>query len=538
MAGMVVAPQPLAVEEGVKVLRQGGNAVDAAVACALVQGVVDPHMSSVGGYALATVSLARAPGIEAVRAVDAPALAGSGVTPEMWQDIVIRPNPRGWGYFLQGKVNEMGYQSICTPGIVKGLSWMLQHWGSWSWEQVTEPAARVAEEGFLVDDYLAGQWRTRAAYPEESTLLDYLKSNPEASRIYLREDGSPHEPGDRLRNPDYARTLRGLSEAGPDDFYRGALARRISHDLQDHGSFVSAQDLASYRTIPAEPVIGSYRGYQVATSPAPHGGLTLLAILHILEGYDLSSLGHNSAEYIYLVSKAMKAAFADRNPNLGDPRFADRPFDWMISEDRAQYWRKRIDAGVPIQVSFTPSEPPDTTHVSVVDDQGNCVALTHSLGMSSGVITPGLGFMYNNSMVNFHPLPGHPNSIAPGKARTTGMSPTILYRDGQPVMVLGAPGATRIITSLAQVIVNVLDFGMTLTEAILAPRFDCQGGPIVCQGRIPEYVCAEVRRRHPVERLPRSHGGMGLVHALWRDPRTGEWTGAADAGAGGMALRA
>jgi gamma-glutamyltranspeptidase / glutathione hydrolase len=294
--------------------------------------------------------------------------------------------------------------------------------------------------------------------------------------------------------------------------------------------------MRDYRLRDVSPVVGSYRDHTVVTAPPPHGGPTLVAALNILEGYDLARLGHNSPEYIYLVSMAMKAAFADRNPTLGDPEFVDVPLEWMISKERAAQWRDRIDAEQPIVVSFVPAGPPDTTHVSAVDAAGNSVALTHSLGSSSGVITPGLGFMYNNSMVNFHPLAGHPNSIAPQKSRTTGMTPTILYRDDEPVMVIGAPGATRIITSLLQVILNVLDFGMSIDEAVWAPRFDCQGELIKCQARIPEYVCNEVRRRHPILRLPQSHGGLALVHAITIDRKTGSVAGAADTGAGGMAL--
>ena len=537
MPGMIVAPQPIAVDEGAQVLRQGGNAVDAAVACALVQGVLDPHSSSIGGYVLATVSPSGVGSAAQAHAVDAPALAGSRVSPDMWAGALIRPNPRGWGYFLRGSINEMGYQSICIPGFVRGLAAILDRWGTWTWEQVCAPAVRVAEEGFLVDDHLAAMWRPGKGLPEQKSLQDYIRANPEASRLYLRPDGTPREAGDHFANPDYARTLRHLGEAGPEDFYRGDLARRMAGDLAAHDSFVTAEDLAGYQPVPAQAVTGTYRGYEIATSPAPHGGPTLVALLNILEGYDLAALEHNSPAYILLLSRAMQAAFADRNPHLGDPRFAPRPFDWMTTKERAQHWRDRIDRNEEITVSFTATEPPDTTHVSVVDDRGNGIALTHSLGMSSGVITPGLGFMYNNSMVNFHPLPGHPNSIAPGKGRTTGMTPTVLYRDGRPLMVIGAPGATRIITSLLQVIVNVVDFGMSVVEAVAAPRFDCQVGPIVCQGRIPESVCRVVRRSLPVERMPQGHGGMGLVHALWRGAGSERWQGAADTGANGMALR-
>ena len=186
---------------------------------------------------------------------------------------------------------------------------------------------------------------------------------------------------------------------------------------------------------------------------------------------------------------ALKAAFADRNPYLGDPEFVDVPIDWMISKERGAEWRQHIAAGRPIVVDYVPPEPPDTTHVSVVDRHGNCVALTHSLGSGSGVITPGMGFIYNNSMCNFNPLPGTANSIAPRKSRTTGMAPTVVYRDGKPVLVIGAPGGTKIITSVLQVLLNILDFGMSPSEAVLAPRFDCQGDLITCQPRIPGY-CA------------------------------------------------
>ncbi len=544
MSSMIVAPQPIAVEEGAKVLMKGGNAVDAAVTCALIQSVVSPQMCGIGGYIILNLHVAGPTAGCLSISLDAPALAGSKVSPQMWEEKLIRPNPDGWGYFLEGKVNELGYQSICTPGTVKGLTAMLERWGTLSWKRAIGPAVRLAEDGFMVDSHLAAGWKQRAGHPESSTLLDRIAANAEARRIYLKRDGAPYDEGEVLHNPDYGRTLLQLAERGTDDFYHGDLARRMSDDLAANGSFVTAEDLARYQVRNGESVLGTYRGFTIATAPPPHGGPTLLAILNILEGYDLAALGHNSPEYVFLVSMAMKAAFADRNPCMGDPEFAHLPLEWMIAKDRAAEWRQHIDAGKPIQVAFASPEPADTTHVSVVDEHGNCVALTHSLGMSSGVITPGLGFMYNDSMVNFHPLPAHANSIAPRKGRTTGMAPTIVYGrtlgqggNDRPVLVIGAPGATRIITSIAQVVLNVTDFGMGISDAVLAPRFDCQGDLIKCQARIPEYVCAEVRKKHPIERLPQSHGGFGLVHAIAVDPETGVLSGAADTGSGGMALK-
>ena len=538
MNNMIVAPQPQAVEEGAKVLMNGGNAIDAAVTCAFVQTVIDPHCCGVGGYILLTLhsTPVSTDGTIETIVLDAPALAGSKVDPAMWEDKVIRPNPDGWGYFLEGKVNESGYQAICTPGTVRGLSTMLERWGTLSWEQAIGPAARIAEEGFMVNSTLANSWKVKAKFPEASTMLDYIMENKEASRIYLKNDGSPYDAGELLRNPDYARTLQHLAREGPDDFYDGALAKRIIKDLEANDSFVTDEDLKDYRLREDEALTGTYRGFTLSTVLPPHGGPTLLAILNILEEYDLGSIDHNSADYIFLVSMAMKAAFADRNKHLADTTFVEVPLDWMVSKERAHEWRQHIDAGLPIDVSFTASESPDTTHVSVVDNIGNCVALTHSLGMSSGVITPGMGFMYNNSMINYHPLPGHPNSMAPGKSRTTGMAPTIIYKDGKPLLIIGAPGATRIITSILQVILNVLDFNMSISDAVHLPRFDCEGDEIKCQARIPDFVCEEIRKKHPVKRMPESHGGLGLVHAITIDPKSGKLAGGADTGSGGMAL--
>jgi len=534
MPNMIVAPQPLAVEEGAKVLMAGGNAIDAAVTCAFVQAIVDPQMCGIGGYAMLNLYLA---GPSRSIGIDGPALAGAKVTAEMWQDKVLRPNPDGWGYFLEGKVNDAGYTSVCTPGWVKTMATMLERWGTIGWAQAIEPAARIAEEGFAVQERMANGWLRKRPYPEACSLLDYIEANAEAQRVYLKATGEPYALGERLHNPDYARTLRHLGERGADDFYHGEMAQRMSADLAANGSFVTAHDLSNYQLREDQLVTGTYRGYTITSATAPHGGPTLIEILNILEGYDLAALGHNTAAYIYLVSMAMKAAFADRNPSMADPEFEEVPIQWMMAKDRAAEWRAQIDAGQPIEVSFSSTTgTPHTTHVSVVDSAGNCVALTHSLGASSGVITPGLGFMYNNSMINFHPLPGHPNSMAAGKGRTTGMAPTIVYKDGKPVLVLGSPGATRIITSNLQVILNVLDFGMNINDAVYAPRFDCQVGDIRCHARIPEYVCAEVRKKHPITRMPQSHGGLALVHAITLDPATGKLAGAADTGADGMAL--
>lgn len=530
---MISAPEAVAAEAGADVLARGGNAIDAAVTCAFVQGVVNPHDAGLGGFALLTM---QRPGGGGPTVMDAPALAGARMSPSMWADRYAGPGPDGWGFAVAGEPNKSGYTSICTPGALRGLATMLDRWGTISLADAVEPAAQIAEAGFVVDERVASYWQSPSPYPGMADMVEIVAANPEAARLYLKANGQPHMAGDIIRNPDYAATLRRIGRAGPDEFYRGDLALRIASDLAAGGSFVTAADLAAYAVRDPEPAIGTYRGYTVATAPAPHCGPTLLEILNIVEGWDLPSLGHNSAAYILRMAMAMKAAFADRARHLGDPGFGDVPVAWMVSKERAAAWRRRIEAGRVVDAAAAADEAPGTTHVSVVARDGTCVSLTHSLGGSSGVVSPGLGFMYNNSMFGFDPLPGRPNSIAPGKGRITGMTPTIVYRDDDPVLVIGAPGSTRIVTAIAQVIVNHLDFGMSLPEAVLAPRFHGQGDVIATQIRIPEAVCAQVRRHHPIERTPAAHGGFAYVHAIALDPATKRLVGAADAGSDGMAI--
>lgn len=530
---MVCAPQPYAVDAGTAVLAQGGNAVDAALAAGLLQGVVDPHMCGLGGYMLLTQYR---PEHGSPEFLDAPALAGARTSPDMWEDHYIRPNPMGWGFFLKDYVNDAGYTSICTPGSVKGFQRMHEQWGTLPWADLFPPAVAMAEEGHTLMQRTAGVWQRRPEHPEEVTPLECVKRNVEASRLYLR-DGEPFRAGEWVRNPDYGASLRHLARHGADDFYCGDMADRMSRDIAEQGGYVTREDLAQYALPPAEGVHGTFGDYEIASARAPHGGPTLIAILNIMETFrDEPGLDPDSPRYIYLLGMAMKAAFADRNPHMGDPLRTDPPLAWMMSKERAAHWHDVIAKGDPIRVAFSPPGSQDTTHVTVVDRWGNCVALTHSLGSASGVITAGMGFMYNNSMINYHPLPGHPNSIAPGKARTTGMAPAVVTRNGRPVLTLGAPGSTRIITSVAQVILNRILFDMDVSSAVDAPRIDCQGDEIQVQARVPQTVCDEIAKRHPVKRLPFSRGGLAFVHAVATDFNSGEVTGAADPGTDGMAV--
>lgn len=531
--GMVCAPQPYAVDAAVDVLARGGNAMDATIAAALVQGVVSPHMCGLGGYLVATV---HPPGSSAPESVDAPAVAGSGTTPDMWADRLEQLGPTGWGYILRDQVNDCGYTSICVPGSVKGLDHMHRQWGSRPWADLFAPAADLAEGGWRMMDRTARVWQRWPEAPGGVSPLEVVQRNPEASRIFLNETGKPPLVNQHVSNPDYGASLRHVARHGAEDFYHGEMKKRMAADLEANNSFVTGDDLEAYTLPPSVPVRGLFRGWDVSASAPPHGGATVVAILNIMERLCAEpGLEPDSPRYLYLLAMAMKAAFADRNPHMADPEFAEVPTEWMMDPARADHWAEVILHGDPIKVSFQPQGSKDTTHVSVVDRQGLCVSLTHSLGSASGVVTPGLGFMYNNSMVNFHPIPGHPNSIAPGKGRTTGMSPTIVTRGGLPRLVLGAPGSTMIITSVAQVLLNFLLWGMDVTEAVGAPRLDCQGDNIRMHARFPRQTVERVAHMHPVERTGYSRGGFAIVHAIAID-ETGSVTGAADPGADGMAV--
>ncbi|MDI3341104.1 MAG: gamma-glutamyltransferase [Sphaerobacter sp.] len=530
---MVVAPQPLAVEEGVKTLRRGGNAFDAAVTAAFVQMVVDPQMCGVAGFGVA--NLRAADGRHEI--IDFNGTAGSRATPDMWQDIVIEQDWTGYGYHVTGAVNDVGYGSIMTPGTIAGMAATLRRFGTISWAEALAPAIRIAEEGFPVSPELWQLWNVPSA-DQRFPMRQRLATTEASRRLFLRDTGETLRPGEILRQPDYAAVLRRLAEAGPEDFYTGEIAARMVEDFERNGAFITADDLANYQVRIESPLTTRYRGYTIHTNPPAGGGICLAQILNILNERDIASLGLNSVDYIDLVARAMQAGFHDWYTYVGDPRFADVPVAWLLSEERTREWITRIDQREPIRVPLYP-EPPSTTHITVVDEAGNCAAITHSLGSSSGVVTPGLGFTYNNIMNAANPIPGHPNSIAPGKARLTGMCPTIVTRGDEPVLVLGAPGGTRIITGVLHVILNVLDHGLSPVEAVVAPRFDAQSHRLDCEARIPSWVKEELGRRgFTIVPDSASYWSFPRVQVITRDPVSGELRGGADPRGGGAVMTA
>ncbi len=536
MKGMIVAPQPVAVEEGIKVLRKGGNAMDAAVTTALVQGVVDPQMCGIGGFGTMQVHMART-GEEEM--IDFHATAPYLASPDMWKDLVIGMAKDGFGYLLKGNVNDVGYLSIAVPGTVLGLYEGLSRYGTWSWKEVIQPAIRYAREGFRVTPSLKNWWLSKTDSGRVN-FWERIQTTAASARLYTKGPREWYEEGEILINEDMAHSLERIAEEGPDVFYRGDIARAISQDMEKNGGLIREKDLQDYQVVFTEPLRTTYRGYTIKTNPPPGGGITLIQILNMLEGYDLDKLGHNTARYIDLISKVMRIAFADRDKWVGDPAFVQVPIEKLISKEYADDCRKRIQN---TKTNYSTSKPvfdsPGTTHVSVLDKDGNVVALTHSLGMSSGVVTPGLGFTYNNAMIAFDPIPGGANSIAPGKRRVTGMCPTIVWKGREPFLILGALGGARIITGVLQVILNVIDHKMSLVEAIVAPRFDCQRGPIILEARIPYDVCEELERMgNQVERTVKSYGNVARVHGIWIDKSRGILQGGADPAGDGVALMA
>jgi gamma-glutamyltranspeptidase / glutathione hydrolase len=467
--GIVVAPQPQAAEIALDVLRRGGNAVDAAVTCAFVQGVLDPQMCGIGGCGVMLVHHPRGEDV----LLEFYSTAGSRVREDMWEKRFIREAADRYGYVLEGWVNDVGYQSVAVPGTVAGLDEALRRFGTVEWPDAIAPAIPLARDGFPVTGYMHGYWTTDYG-PDVVPHHLRIQATPAAKALYTH-DGELYAIGDRYVQADLARTLERLAAGGAEDFYRGQIASEIARDFEANGGFITASDLATYSVNVTEPLRGTYRGLGVVAAGAPAGGLTLLQMLNYLEGFDLAGAGWPSTAAARRLVEAMGWAVADREQHVADPRFTDVPTGRLADKAYAAAAARAHDRS-------------DTTHVCVVDDAGMAVSLTHTLGSASGVVTPGLGFGYNDYMNCFDPRPGRPNSVRPGKTRVTMMTPTMVFDGRQLRICVGAPGGTKIVTGILQTIVNVLDHGMTPVEAVSAPRVDYQGDVVQAEARIPLAV--------------------------------------------------
>lgn len=529
---MAVAPQPEAAECGVEVLRAGGNAVDAAIAMAFVQGVVDPLMCGIAGFGSMAVWNASDGAHEYI---DFHAPAPAAATPDMWEQLIEGEARDGFGFTLKGRVNDIGYRSICVPASLRAYATAHERHGRLPWADLLSDAIRWASEGWVVRPHVHGWWSQPS---DMGRVANYERiAYSDAGRaLYCREDGSPKQVGDSVVNPDLARTLRTIAREGADSFYTGSIAKVIAADMAANDALLSASDLAAFRAKIQTPIETDYRGYHVTTNQPPGGGLMLAEMLNILETFDLAALGHNSAEYLRVVCEAMKQATIDKDAHIGDPAFVTVPMERLLSKAYAAEVADRIRRGDKADVPrFSPDGPSkDTTQLCVTDHDGNCVSMTHSLGMPSGVVTPGLGFMYNGCMGVFDPRPGHAGSIAPGKARFSSVCPSIVFKDGKPVLVIGAPGATQIAMGVLQAMLNVLDFGATMSDAVSWPRFSATSNLIDVTNRIPWSVTRALEEQgYGVVRSPQSYG-IAWVHGIRMTEAGPE--GGADPATDGMAL--
>lgn len=532
---MIVAAQPEAAEAGARVLMDGGNAVDAAVAAAFTQCVVDPLMAGIAGYGTLQLAL---PDKGVHTCIDFSARAPAAATADIWEGLSINETADGYAFIVEGNVNEAGYQSIGTPGTLAGLDYALSRYGTWTFADALEPAIAHARKGVIVRPHMYQYGALERARGGMLETCDRLALTKTGREVFLNSDGTFKRPGERIDNPSLLDTLQHLSRTGADDFYHGQIARRIADDMSAHGGLLSIQDLQDYRVQEMAPIWGEYRGWKIAGFPPPAGGLSLIEALHILSHFDVASLDHNCAEYLNLLAQTLKWVTVDKDNHIGDPEFIDVPVDRLLSAVHAAKIASYIRDGKKVDVlrinAAGAAEPADTTQVCVIDASGNAATLTHSLGTSSGIISDGLGFLYNGLLSGFDPRPGRPASIGPGKRRTSSQSPVLVFRDGQVHMALGAPGGTAILSALTQTIVNVIDFGMSAHESVAAPRISATGNAIEVSNRIPGYVTDEMSRLG--QRIVRSHESYAFAAPHLVLQKNSALQGGADPQRDGVAL--
>lgn len=540
---MVASVHPEASKVGVEIMRKGGNAVDAAVATGFALAVVHPAAGNIGGGGFMLVRMASGE----VHFLDYREKAPKAASRNMYLDAQGNVIPNA---------SLVGYKSIGVPGSVAGLVYAQRHWGKLPLRTVMEPAIALARDGVHLT------WEEAQSMHQKELALF-----PDSKRIFQR-DGNYYQPGDVFRQPELARTLERIA-AKPDDFYKGAMAQELAEDMQRGGGLITAQDLADYEVKERQPIKGTYRGYEIISAPPPSsGGVTMMEALNILEAYDLGRMGSRSADSIHVTVEAFRRAFFDRAEFLGDPDFSRLPVAQLIDKNYAKAWREsldmtkasdskelrrpsgfgELDRQAASHAPYSGPEKSNTTHYSVVDPEGNAVAVTTTLNDSFGSrVTSGkLGFVLNDEMDDFTSKPGVPNgygliqgeanAIAPGKRPLSAMTPTIVTKDGKLFLVLGSPGGPRIITTVANILMGVVDYGLDIQQAVNAPRFHHQWEPDVISmekvGISPDTIKLLQARGHQV----REEGYWSDGECIAVDPKTGELLGASDGRNGGKAV--
>lgn len=472
--GMVASVDAMATQVGVDILKQGGNAVDAAVAVGYALAVTHPQAGNLGGGGFMLLRTKDG----ATTAIDFREMAPANATRDMFLDEQGNPD---------SKKSLTSPLASGTPGTVAGLSLALEKYGSLPLNSVVRPAIKLAQEGFIVNDALADDLKT---YGSE------VLPHHENSKAIFWKDGEPLKKGDKLVQQDLANSLTMIAENGPDAFYKGEIARQIAQQMQQGGGLITTDDLAAYQAVERTPVSGEYRGYQIFSIPPPSsGGVHIVQILNILENFDMKKYGFGSADAMQIMAEAEKYAYADRSEYLGDPDFVNVPWQALTSKAYAKSIAGQIDINKAKPSSeirpgkLAPYESDQTTHFSVVDKDGNAVAVTYTLNTTfgTGIVAGNTGILLNNQMDDFSAKPGVPNvyglvggeanAVGPKKRPLSSMSPTIVVKDGKTWLVTGSPGGSRIITTVLQMVVNTIDFGMNVAEATNAPRFHHQWLP-------------------------------------------------------------
>ncbi len=522
--GIVSSSSRIASEVGVDIMRRGGNAVDAAVATAFAMAVTWPAAGNIGGG-----------GFLVYHGVDGEATTfdfrekaplASTKTMYLDEDGNIRDNS-----------NHDGILAVGVPGTVAGLELAHQRLGSMSWEEVLQPAIDLARDGFPISWYLHDSFRR---------LSQYWERYPSSKKVFVKPNETYYQPGDTWRQPDLARTLERIQAEGKDGFYKGETAQLVADHMAANGGIITLEDLERYEANEREPIRGTYRGYEIVSmGPPSSGGTALVQMLNILEGFDLKSIGHNSALYLHLLTEAMRRAYADRANYLGDIDFnEDVPLAMLTSKEHAEKQRASI-----VMHAASPSDPArfaqvyeseETTHFSVVDGDGNMVSLTYTLeqGYGSKIVVEGAGFLLNNEMGDFNAQPGvtnergaigtEPNQIRPEQRMLSSMTPTVVAKDGVPLFATGTPGGKTIINTTMQTILNVIDHEMNIARAIDAPRIHHQWLPNTTRMESGGFSADTIRLYEQRGHVIRPTRGIGSAMGVYRDPETGVLSGGAD----------
>lgn len=523
--GMVVTTNSIASDIGAEILKKGGNAIDAACAVGFALSVVEPRAGNIGGGGFMLIHLKKQ---NKSIALDYRETAPKKAHKDMYLDRD--------GNIID-KLSLFSHLSSGVPGTVHGLISALSKYGTLPLKEVIKPAIKLAENGFIVSAYFSEDLKSK---------IDRFSKWEASKKIFFKKDGSVYKPGELFTQKDLAKTLKLISQKGINGFYKGKTAKLIVAEMKKGGGLITLEDLKNYKSKFREPISGTYRGHKVLSMPPPSsGGIHLIQMLNMMEAFDISSMEHNSASYIHLMTEIMKRAYADRSKHLGDSDFVNVPAKWLTSKKYAISEASKISKNkVVASKAISPgtpwrSESDQTTHYSIIDSEGNAVSNTYTLNFSygSGITVSGAGFLLNNEMDDFSSKPGVPNAygliggeknaIAPNKRMLSSMTPTLILKDGEPIIATGSPGGSKIITTTLQVIVNMLDFKMNPLEAVSVSRFHHQW--------LPDYTRFEkgisIDTRNLLEKLGHNikiQSPMGYAATVSFDPKTKLFYGASD----------